>query len=84
AITSLGAVVPGDSRPGADIVLQAGAAGADYQAFLERYLDPANLAQAGPPLAEQPGKVVRTYESELAKWLNERCGFAGDAEQAQA
>ena len=27
AITSLGAVVPGDSRPGADIVLQAGAAG---------------------------------------------------------
>ncbi|HCF6144765.1 filamentous hemagglutinin family protein [Pseudomonas aeruginosa] len=84
AITSLGAVVPGDSRPGADIVLQAGAAGADYQAFLERYLDPANLAQAGTPLAEQPGKVVRTYESELAKWLNERFGFAGDAEQAQA
>ena len=36
------------------------------------------------PLAEQPGKVVRTYESELAKWLNERFGFAGDAEQAQA
>ncbi|MFO5892257.1 filamentous hemagglutinin family protein, partial [Pseudomonas aeruginosa] len=84
AITSLGAVVPGDSRPGADIVLQTGAAGADYQAFLERYLDPANLAQAGTPLAEQPGKVVRTYESELAKWLNERFGFAGDAEQAQA
>ncbi|WP_166797777.1 filamentous haemagglutinin family protein, partial [Pseudomonas aeruginosa] len=84
AITSLGAVVPGDSRPGADIVLQAGAAGADYQAFLERYLDPANLAQGGTPLAEQPGKVVRTYESELAKWLNERFGFAGDAEQAQA
>ncbi|HHM7987416.1 TPA: filamentous hemagglutinin family protein, partial [Pseudomonas aeruginosa] len=84
AITSLGAVVPGGSRPGADIVLQAGAAGADYQAFLERYLDPANLAQAGTPLAEQPGKVVRTYESELAKWLNERFGFAGDAEQAQA
>ncbi|MFO6028282.1 filamentous hemagglutinin family protein, partial [Pseudomonas aeruginosa] len=84
AITSLGAVVPGDSRPGADIVLQAGAAGADYQAFLERYLDPANLAQGGTPLAEQPGKVVRAYESELAKWLNERFGFAGDAEQAQA
>ncbi|MEV9619727.1 filamentous hemagglutinin family protein [Serratia marcescens] len=84
AITSLGAVVPGDSRPGADIVLQAGAAGADYQAFLERYLDPANLAQAGTPLAEQPGKVVRTYERELAKWLDERFGFAGDAEQAQA
>ncbi|HIE1864240.1 TPA: filamentous hemagglutinin family protein [Pseudomonas aeruginosa] len=84
AITSLGAVVPGDSRLGADIVLQAGAAGADYQAFVERYLDPANLAQAGTPLAEQPGKVVRTYESELAQWLDERFGFAGDAEQAQA
>ena len=28
--------------------------------------------------------MVRTYESELAKWLNERFGFAGDAEQAQA
>ncbi|EPH1730366.1 filamentous hemagglutinin family protein, partial [Pseudomonas aeruginosa] len=51
---------------------------------LERYLDPANLAQGGTPLAEQPGKVVRAYESELAKWLNERFGFAGDAEQAQA
>ncbi|MGC3710897.1 hypothetical protein, partial [Pseudomonas aeruginosa] len=32
AITSLGAVVPGDSGPVADIVLQAAAAGADYQA----------------------------------------------------
>lgn len=86
AVTSLGPVVPGDSRPGAGIVMQAGfgAQGADYLGFAERYLDPANLADPELALAEQDGKVARTYEAELADWLAERYGFIGEDDQAQA
>lgn len=86
SITSIGAVVPGDSRPGASLVLQAGAGldGADYQRFVKAYLDPANQALAGVPLADQDGKVAKTYETELAKWLKERFGFSGDIEQARS
>ncbi len=88
-IASLGAVVPGDSRPGASIAVLAGvgAQGPDYAAFLQRYLDPANLAQAGVPLADQAGKVVKTYEAELAAWLADEAngyGFAGTTDEAQA
>lgn len=83
AVRSLGAVVSGDNRPGASIVLQAGAAGADEQGFLARYLDPANLAQDGVPLADQPGKLVRTYEAELGEWLSARYGFSGDGQEAR-
>lgn len=85
-ITSLGAVVPGDSRPGASLVLQAGAGlnGADYERFVKAYLDPANLALAGVPLASQDGKVAKTYEVELVDWLKERFGFSGDTEQARS
>ncbi|MDZ4191111.1 MAG: filamentous hemagglutinin family protein, partial [Pseudomonas sp.] len=86
AVTSLGAVVAGDSRPGASIVMLAGvgAAGPDYLGFVQQYLSPDNLAQAGIGLAEQPGKVAKTYESELATWLMARYGFSGDTEQALA
>ncbi|HFL2888530.1 TPA: filamentous hemagglutinin family protein [Pseudomonas aeruginosa] len=83
AVTSLGAVAAGDTRSGASIVLQAGASQADYSGFLRRYLELDNLAQAGTPLAEQPGKVVRTYENELIEWLSGRYGFSGDAQQAR-
>ncbi|MDU0520490.1 filamentous hemagglutinin family protein [Pseudomonas aeruginosa] len=83
AVTSLGAVAAGDTRSGASIVLQAGASQADYSGFLRRYLALDNLAQAGTPLAEQPGKVVRTYENELIEWLSGRYGFSGDAQQAR-
>ncbi|WP_433860487.1 filamentous haemagglutinin family protein [Pseudomonas thivervalensis] len=85
-ITSLGAVVPGDSRLGASLVLQAGAGlnGADYERFVKAYLDPANLALAGVPLASQDGKVAKTYEVELVDWLKERFGFSGDTEQARS
>ncbi|HBP5934699.1 TPA: filamentous hemagglutinin N-terminal domain-containing protein [Pseudomonas aeruginosa] len=83
AVTSLGAVAAGDTRSGASIVLQAGASQADYSGFLRRYLELDNLAQAGTPLAEQPGKVVRTYENELIEWLSGRYGFSGDALQAR-
>ena len=86
SITSIGAVVPGDSRPGASLVLQAGAGlnGADYERFVKAYLDPANQALAGVPLADQDGKVAKTYETELVKWLKERFGFSGDTDQARS
>lgn len=85
-LTSIGPVVNGDSRPGAGIAVQAGMGsdGAHYDDLLARYLDTANRAQSGVPLAEQPGKVVKTYEQELAAWLGERYGFSGDADEALA
>ncbi|WP_312341238.1 filamentous hemagglutinin family protein [Stutzerimonas nitrititolerans] len=86
SVTSLGPVVAGDSRPGASIVMQAGFGehGADYLGFARRYLDPANLADPAMALADQDGKVAHTYEAELIEWLEQRYGFAGDAEQALA
>ncbi|MEG2030883.1 MAG: filamentous hemagglutinin family protein [Janthinobacterium sp.] len=88
ALVSLGAVAAGDKRPGAAIVLQAGLGeagvnGVDFAAFAQRYLDPANLAQAGVPLAQQAGKVARTYAPELAAWLAAREGFSGTPQQAR-
>ncbi len=86
AITSLGAIVAGDVRPGVDIAMLAGVgvAGPDYKAFAARYLDPANLAVSGTPLADQAGKVAKTYETELAAWLKQRYGFAGSDAEARA
>ncbi|MCQ2995418.1 filamentous hemagglutinin family protein [Pseudomonas syringae] len=83
SVTSLGAVVPGDSRPGASVVMQAGvgANGPDYAGFIEAYLNPANLALPGQSLVGV--KVAKTYEAELATWLTERYGFAGTVEQAR-
>jgi filamentous hemagglutinin family protein len=84
SVTSLGAVVAGDNRPGASIVMQAGVGpnGPDYLRFVEPYLNPVNLAQTGESL--QGGKVAKTYENELVTWLGERFGFGGDSEQALA
>ncbi|MCC7683437.1 filamentous haemagglutinin family protein [Janthinobacterium sp. FW305-128] len=86
SVVSLGPVVAGDKRPGAGIAMQAGvgAAGLDYLRFVKPYLDPANVAQTGVPLAEQAGKVVKSYATELTTWLNERYGFKGTAAEAQA
>ncbi|WP_024889655.1 filamentous haemagglutinin family protein [Luteimonas huabeiensis] len=83
---SLGAVVPGDTLPGAGIVLSAGlgAAGPDLDGFAARYLDPANLADSGRPLADQPGMVAHTYQDELIDWLEARYGDAGDPDTALA
>ncbi len=85
-ITSIGPVVASDTRPGAGIVVQAGlgAPGANYTGLLKKYLDPANLATAGTPLADQGDKVVKTYGAELAAWLSERYGFKGSSEEALA
>lgn len=84
-LTSIGPVVAGDSRPGASIVVQAGqtASATNYAGFLAQYLDTANLAETGVPLADQSGKVVKTYENELIEWLDERYGFSGTVDDAQ-
>ena len=84
SVTSLGAILPGDTRPGASIVMQAGvgANGPDYQRFVATYLNPLNQAQPGESL--QGVKVAKTYENELVSWLAERFGFVGDSEQARA
>ncbi|OEZ50515.1 heme/hemopexin-binding protein precursor [Janthinobacterium sp. MP5059B] len=86
SVVSLGPVVAGDKRPGAGIAMQAGvgAAGLDYLRFVKPYLDPANVAQKGVPLADQAGKVVKSYDSELATWLAERYAFKGTAAEALA
>jgi filamentous hemagglutinin family protein len=87
SLVSLGPIVPGDTRPGADITVQAGlGAGVpgqgatDYTGFARLYLDAANLADATPghALADQPGKVAKTYDAELLQWLGERYGYAGN------
>ena len=88
-VTSLGPVVPGDSRPGASISMLAGVGpnGPDYKGFLARYLGEGKRAQPGLPLADQPGKVVKTYEAELATWLADPLhglGFTGTPGEARA
>ncbi|MDE1174739.1 MAG: filamentous hemagglutinin family protein [Parvibaculaceae bacterium] len=90
SVESIGALVSGDTRPGASVVMQAGVgAGApgegqvDWTDFAKLYLDPANLAGDGP-LADQPGKVAKTYDSELIDWLKSRFGYSGSAQDALA
>jgi hypothetical protein len=68
---------------GVSILTGVGAGGPNYGTFAELYLDPSNLAEVGRPLAEQAGKVVKTYDVELIQWLNDRFGYeASDAADA--
>jgi hypothetical protein len=90
SIESIGPLVSGDTRPGADIVVQAGIGAGrpgegqvDWTGFAMLYLDPANLAATGP-LADQSGKVAKTYNSELMGWLKSRFGYGGSSEGALA
>ncbi|WP_370679457.1 filamentous haemagglutinin family protein [Comamonas sp. GB3 AK4-5] len=90
-LRSLGAVVnvkPGDRSSGAAISVAAGLGqhGADWTAFADRYLDPANLANLSLPLADQPGKAVRIYDGSitLAQWLKHEFGYTGDEAGASA
>ncbi|HBP77303.1 MAG TPA: filamentous hemagglutinin, partial [Alcanivorax sp.] len=61
---------------GADIAINVGmgADGPDYQSLIDAYLNPANLADPGRPLADQPDKVVKVYDQELRDWLEARYG----------
>ena len=89
-IKTLGAVVnaiPGDRASGASVVLAAGMGeGARWDAFAARYLDPANLADPGRPLADQPGKALTVYGGALtmAQWLAREFGYSGDEAGAPA
>ncbi len=90
SIESIGPLVIGDNRPGASVVMQAGVGAGtpgegqvDWPDFAKLYLDPANLAGTGP-LADQPGKVAKTYNSELVGWLKTRFGYIGSADDALA
>ncbi|VXA93964.1 filamentous haemagglutinin family protein [Brevundimonas sp. G8] len=68
---------------GISVMTGVGAGGPNYDAFVDLYLNPANLAEVGRPLADQPGKVVKTYEAELTKWLSDRFGYkAADTKDA--
>ena len=87
SVTSIGSVLSGKKDGlGAGIFMQAGIGSTqpDYAKLAALYLDPANVAIAGTPLADQPGKVVKTYERELAAWLKQRYGFEGSDEEDRA
>lgn len=81
-------VTPGDRGSGASIAVAAGLGqhGADWNAFAARYLDAANLADTGLPLADQNGKVVRVYGGAvtLTQWLQAQFGYGGDEAGAAA
>ncbi|RQO62969.1 hypothetical protein DBV14_03025 [Variovorax sp. KBW07] len=90
SVVSKGALVEGDTRPGASISMMAGmgpmgVGGPDFSAIADRYLDPAKRAAsgAGESLASQPDRVVKTYEVELAAWLAERYGFVATSQDAK-
>ena len=84
-VTSHGAALAGDNRPGASVALMAGMAnGVDWQAVRTRYLDPSKLADPERPLADQPGMAAKVYTEELGDWLEDRYGFAGSGEEALA
>ncbi|WP_454735810.1 filamentous haemagglutinin family protein [Cupriavidus necator] len=93
-LKSIGAVAnvtPGDRSSGAGIAVAAGVGargldGLGFQAFAARYLDPANQADAGRPLAGQPGKAVTIYGGNLtlADWLRAEFGYRGDEAGAPA
>ncbi|MEG3089656.1 filamentous haemagglutinin family protein [Sphingomonas sp. PB4P5] len=78
-VTSIGAIAQGDTRLGASIAMTAGGVALDFAAIRKRYLDPANLADPGRPLADaqNQGKVVKLYSKELGTWLEGRYGFTG-------
>lgn len=83
SLTSIGAIVAGDKRAGANLLMQAGVGvnGPDY-AGLKRYLDPANLLPPSVPL-DGTGKVAKTYEVELSAWLLQQFGFQGSDSDAR-
>ncbi len=84
SITTTGGLVQGDTRPGASISVTAGNEQLDFAALRDRYLDPANLADPELTLAEQPGKAVKLYETELEEWLQDRFGVPAKGDAALA
>ena len=61
SVRSLGAIVRGDNRLGADIaVLAGGRGGTGLRGLLARYLDPTRALAAGETLGANPDRVVRS------------------------
>lgn len=79
-------VTPANRQNGAGISVETGvtAANTDLAAFARLYLDPANTADPAVLLADQPGKVVRTYQAELISFLQARTGYRGGPDGALA
>jgi len=61
-----------------------GAGGPNLTGFADLYLNAANLADPNTPLQDQPGKVERTYQTQLVAWLQQRVGYTGTAADALA
>lgn len=78
---SLGQIVggaAGDRASGASIAVAAGmGAGALWDAFAARYLDPAKLANPDLPFADQPGTALYDYSGALTlgQWLAREFGY---------
>lgn len=93
-LRSIGAVAGSaqhDRSNGAAIAVAAGVGargldGLGFDAFAARYLDAANQADSGRPLADQPGKAVTTYGGKLTlgDWLRAEFGYTGDEAGAPA
>jgi hypothetical protein len=83
SLQSLGAVynINAASRSGgADILVAAGmgSAGANWSAFANAYLNPANVYNDTYPLSapENKGKVAANYDQQLIAWLVAKYGYA--------
>ncbi|MGO4314047.1 hypothetical protein AB4Z35_30140, partial [Pseudomonas sp. KB_15] len=93
-LRSIGAVAGSaqhDRSNGAAIAVAAGVGakgldGLGFDAFAARYLDAANQADSGRPLADQPDKAVTTYGGKLTlgDWLRAEFGYTGDEAGAPA
>ncbi len=78
------ALTPATRNSGAGITVLAGlGSGINEAGFAALYLDPANLADPNTPLQDQPGRVERTYQTQLLSFLQQR-GYAGPASGAFA
>ena len=89
SLTSLGYLVDktvANQNSGAGITVSAGATPAtlDLAAFADLYFNAANLADPTVPLQDQPGRVERTYQSELLAFLQQRTGYTGTESGALA
>ncbi len=83
SIKSLGSLetgAPVSLSGGAGVSILAGiGTGADYAAFAELYLDPANQANLALPITDpaNQGKVQQSYSSALLTWLQQNYGYTG-------
>jgi hypothetical protein len=94
SIESIGPIVTGDARSGANVVLQAGVGAGtpdvgavDWDGFAALYLDPANqigMVQGQPLPLEGSGKVAKTYNDELFAWMQAHYGYTGTQADALA